>query len=145
MSDMRPQADPNPEGRAGHEPSDLNIRALVLFLAALIVMSIMVYFALRQLMARYTRESRRIEQQRPALFADQKGQFPEPRNQVNPRADLARLRDRERSILNSYGWVDREAGVARIPIDRAMTLLAQRGVPTGRTSPPRGSRTREQP
>jgi hypothetical protein len=32
--------------------------------------------------------------------------------------------------LNSYGWVDQQAGIARIPIDRAMALLAQRGLPT---------------
>ncbi len=32
--------------------------------------------------------------------------------------------------LNSYGWVDRKHGVIRIPIERAMDLVAQRGLPT---------------
>ncbi len=32
--------------------------------------------------------------------------------------------------MHSYGWVDQPAGVVRIPIDRAMELLAQRGLPT---------------
>ena len=32
--------------------------------------------------------------------------------------------------MHSYGWVDQQAGVVRIPIDRAMELLAQRGLPT---------------
>ncbi|HEV2330417.1 MAG TPA: hypothetical protein VGY56_16670 [Verrucomicrobiae bacterium] len=32
--------------------------------------------------------------------------------------------------LNSYGWVDRSNGIVRIPIDRAMDLLMQRGLPT---------------
>ena len=36
----------------------------------------------------------------------------------------------EEQTLNSYGWVDQQAGVVRIPIDRAMDLLAQRGLPT---------------
>jgi hypothetical protein len=31
--------------------------------------------------------------------------------------------------LNSYGWVDQKAGVAHIPIERAMELLVQRGIP----------------
>lgn len=31
--------------------------------------------------------------------------------------------------LNSYGWVDEKSGVARIPIERAMDLTAQRGLP----------------
>ena len=36
----------------------------------------------------------------------------------------------EEQTLHSYGWVDQPAGVVRIPIDRAMELLAQRGLPT---------------
>ena len=35
-------------------------------------------------------------------------------------------RDRER--LNSYAWIDRETGTVRIPIERAMDLVAERGV-----------------
>jgi len=31
--------------------------------------------------------------------------------------------------LNSYGWVDEKAGVAHIPIDRAMDLIKERGLP----------------
>ncbi|PYX87325.1 MAG: hypothetical protein DMG68_12200 [Acidobacteria bacterium] len=37
---------------------------------------------------------------------------------------------KEEEILNSYGWVDPKAGVAHIPIEKAMELLAQRGLPT---------------
>ena len=36
------------------------------------------------------------------------------------------MRAAESAVLESYGWVDREAGVARIPIERAMLLLAER-------------------
>jgi hypothetical protein len=36
----------------------------------------------------------------------------------------------EEKTLHSYGWVDQRAGVVRIPIDRAMELVAQRGLPT---------------
>jgi hypothetical protein len=39
------------------------------------------------------------------------------------------LRTAEDTDLNSYGWVDRTAGIARIPIDRAMQLLLERGLP----------------
>ena len=42
---------------------------------------------------------------------------------------LAELRVVEDADLNSYGWVDRTSGVARIPIDRAMQLLLERGLP----------------
>jgi hypothetical protein len=54
---------------------------------------------------------------------------PEPRLQANPRQDLKELRDAEEARLKSYGWVDRNAGVVRIPIDEAMKLTLQRGLP----------------
>jgi len=53
---------------------------------------------------------------------------PEPRLQTNPREDLRVLREGEREILTTYGWVDRNAGVVRIPIDQAMKLTVQRGL-----------------
>ena len=41
--------------------------------------------------------------------------------------DLRELREAESNILDHYGWVDRSAGVVRIPIARAIDLLAARG------------------
>ena len=54
---------------------------------------------------------------------------PEPRLQIHPREDLQDLRASEDAILNSYGWVDKNAGIVRIPIDEAMKLILQRGLP----------------
>jgi hypothetical protein len=54
---------------------------------------------------------------------------PPPRLQIDPKADLDRLHAAENRQLESYGWVDRGQGVARIPIERAMQLLAERGRP----------------
>ena len=39
------------------------------------------------------------------------------------------MRAREDAVLTTYGWVDRNTGVARIPIERAMDLLVERGLP----------------
>ncbi|HVB37970.1 MAG TPA: hypothetical protein VND92_05500 [Vicinamibacterales bacterium] len=58
-----------------------------------------------------------------------------PGVQVNPPADLAALLAEEDAILNTYAWVDRENGVVRIPIARAMELLVKQGLPT-RPNPP---------
>jgi hypothetical protein len=41
-----------------------------------------------------------------------------------------KLRIEQRAQLNSYGWIDQSNGVVRIPIERAMDLLAKRGLPT---------------
>jgi hypothetical protein len=64
---------------------------------------------------------------------------PEPRLQTDPHGDLLRLRQSEDQILNTYGWVDRNAGVVRIPIEQAMKLTVERGLPSraARESSPR--------
>jgi cytochrome b561 len=50
---------------------------------------------------------------------------PEPRLQNDPASDLAAERSREQAQLDGYAWVDRDAGIARIPVDRAMDILAR--------------------
>lgn len=52
-----------------------------------------------------------------------------PRLQSDPRADLDALRAREQARLAAFGWIDRDAAIARIPVERAAALLAQRGWP----------------
>jgi hypothetical protein len=54
------------------------------------------------------------------------------------------MRAEESRILDDYRWVDKEAGVARIPIDRAMKMILERGLLTpkapaepAKTEPPR--------
>ncbi len=54
---------------------------------------------------------------------------PEPRLQTAPAADLAAYLSKERKLLDSYGWVDRDHGIAHIPIEEAMRRLAQQGIP----------------
>ena len=60
---------------------------------------------------------------------------PEPRlqlapgHQIHPLDDLKRLRADEDALLHSYGWVDRNAGIVHIPIERAKELLVRRGLP----------------
>jgi hypothetical protein len=65
--------------------------------------------------------------------------------QTDPRSDLAALRSYERSELDRLGWADRDRNVVHIPIDRAMQLLVDRGIPgwpsataatAGRQAPP---------
>ena len=53
---------------------------------------------------------------------------PAPRLQSAPRDDLAALRQAEQRRLESYGWADRSAGLAHIPIEEAMRRVAQNGI-----------------
>ena len=64
----------------------------------------------------------------PSVSASEE-QFPAPRLQIAPETDLAALRERENEELNHYGWIDKKAGIVRIPIERAMDLIVLRGLP----------------
>jgi hypothetical protein len=66
----------------------------------------------------------------PLAATEQNRVPPEPRLQTSPREDLQNFREQEDTVLKSYGWVDRNAGIVRIPIEEAMKLTVQRGLPT---------------
>lgn len=57
-----------------------------------------------------------------------RGQSAKPALQINAPADLAAHHTAEQQQLTSYGWVDRQTGVVRIPIDRAMQDIAVSGI-----------------
>jgi hypothetical protein len=67
--------------------------------------------------------------QKYPLAAGVTRQQPTPALQTQPFKDIYTLRQGEAEKLNGYGWVDKEGGVTRIPIDRAMELMIQRGFP----------------
>jgi hypothetical protein len=52
---------------------------------------------------------------------------PAPRLEADPVTDGDAYRAREAALLGGYGWVDRPAGIVRMPIDEAMRILAERG------------------
>jgi hypothetical protein len=114
-----------------HEGSDVNVRGILVFGLGLfataaaihvLVWLLFVYFAGREATQGVTTYP---------LASDQQSRVPpEPRLQTNPREDLRILREQEDAVLNSYGWVDRPAGVVRIPIEEAMKLTVRRGLPS---------------
>lgn len=55
---------------------------------------------------------------------------PEPRLQVHAPEDLRTFREREDHILSTYAIIDQKQGTVRVPIDRAIDMLAQKGLPT---------------
>jgi hypothetical protein len=66
---------------------------------------------------------------------------PPPHLQTGPALDLQAFREQENRILGTYGWVDKEKEVVRIPIEDAMRLVVSRGVaPLAAPSPTPGGR-----
>ena len=56
-------------------------------------------------------------------------EFPTPQLQVNDTAEMAEEMTEENDKLTHYQWVDQNQGIVRIPIDKAMQLLLQGGLP----------------
>ena len=119
---------------AGHEREDLNPRAVVIAAIALVVVLVLVAVGSGLLLLYYTRREARLSAPVSPLAESYGRQIPpEPRLQANPLGDLRALRAEEDALLHGYAWADRKAGTVRIPIERAIDLLAERsGRPAGR-------------
>jgi len=52
-----------------------------------------------------------------------------PMLEIDERTQFHDYLMKQEQELNSYGWVDEKSGVAHIPIERAMQLIVQRGLP----------------
>ena len=55
--------------------------------------------------------------------------IPSPRLQIDPARDLAAWQRAEHERLSSYGWTDHDRTAVHIPIDRAISLIGERGLP----------------
>jgi len=60
---------------------------------------------------------------------------PQPRLQQSPPRDLKALRAREDWELNHYHWIDKNNGTVAIPIEQAMRIVAERGIPPQKLAP----------
>jgi len=121
----------NPDVR--HETSDANVRAVFAFAAGLVVVAVLIHLLVLVLFNYFaTREAVRVPRQYPLSIGQDERLPPEPRLQVNPRDDLQSLRTSEDAVLSGYGWVDKDKGVVRIPIEKAMKLTVQRGLPVAK-------------
>ena len=124
-----PHEPDNPE--IAHEESDVNVRAILGFGLALVVAAVIIHVSLWWLQGLYQRQTERAQMQAYPLAAGQQEQLPpSPRLQEHPPQDMRELRDKQQALLNGYGWVNRDAGVARIPIEEAMRIVVERGLPT---------------
>ena len=112
------------------QPDEVNIRAILGFGAGLIVSAIAIHLMVWLLFQYFSgREAARLAPVYPLAIGEANRQPPEPRLQTNPRDDLRAMRAHEDELLNNYGWIDKPAGIVRIPIDEALKITAQRGLP----------------
>jgi hypothetical protein len=108
---------------SGYEPYEERIRPVVLFAASLTAGTLVILVAMKLLANALDREGHEGSHPIHPLAASTQIP-PEPRLQETPALDLEKLHAREREQLSTYGWVDRQAGIVHIPIERAMEIVA---------------------
>ena len=122
------EAPVNPSAeRLGYEPSDANVKG-VLAIALTVVVTVGLFAAaLGGLIGLFRTET---EAPPTGPLARVEIAPPPPRLDAHPERTLAEVRKRETAALEGYAWIDHDAGIARIPIEQAMRLLAERGWPS---------------
>lgn len=117
----------NPEIRS--EKSDAHPGAILRFLLWLVFGTVVVAILLRWMFVGLASYEEAQQAPPPVMRETAERQPPGPLLQEQPAQDLADYREAQKRELHTYAWVDRQAGVVRIDVDRAMALLAERGLP----------------
>ncbi len=126
MADQRPGPPPPPEER--HEHSDANAVGMIKIgvgLLLLLAAVLAVAYGILRLMEVFPPKPTT----QPSALENPNALPPEPRLQVNPPVDLMNYRHWEDSMLATYGWVDRDRGTVRVPVESAIVIAARKGFP----------------
>ena len=134
--------DVNPETQ--HERSDVNVRALLWFAAIFVVFAALTHGIVYVMFKQFAQKARRTttapltEIARPAdasvpqtprlqpFPTKQRSGTMMPPNTTTPVVDMEEMRITEEQALNNPGWVDRQKGIVRLPINVAKQLAVQR-------------------
>jgi hypothetical protein len=138
----------NSTGNPGYERQDIGAAGVLYFLLGLAVAGLFVFFLVdglyhfldkrsaaeqapvNPLVTNAPADTRHIPKEYNGDYEKfLKEDFPAPQLEVDERGQLNGIRLKEEETLSTYDWIDKNAGTVRIPIDRAMDLIAQRGLP----------------
>lgn len=131
-----------PVGRQ-YEGFDIRLGPVVIFALVLVLLTLLVLLMMRGLFGYFAAQHAAHDPLPTPLAHTRSQQPPEPRLQVTPAQEILQLRASEEAILQQYGWVNAAEGIVRIPLERALDLLVERGLPTrpsASPAPAQGSR-----
>ena len=130
-----------PEG-AGYEHTDAAVGPVAKFLFWLFVAAVATHFGLAgvyKLMIDQGIKAESSERRYPLAATEEQRLPPLPRLQRYPPNELNTFKREERGRLESYGWESKAAGTVHIPIEEAMRLTVERGLPAQSGDPARSS------
>lgn len=113
-----------------HEGSDVSIKSLGIFLAGLAITMVVTGAIVVWLFDVFLKEAEEADvSPSPLAEAGEPAPPPGPLLQVAERLDLRLHRESQEKLIQEPAWIDRDRGVVRIPIERAIELTAERGFP----------------
>ena len=118
-----------------HEESDISIQGVFAFVVGLFVASVVVFLVVWVMFGVFDRREAQAVPDFP-LAAGRNRVPPQPRLQVTPREDFQQMQTEQEALLETYRWIDRDAGRVRIPIDEAIRLTLERGLPVREAGAP---------
>ena len=131
----------NTNGHGSYERQDLQPSGILYFLLTIVVGIVICVVVLKGLFGVLDRREKAAQPPVNPLVTNvpedtrhiapgyPQSAFPNPKLEEDERGQLNGIRLTEDQMLDSYGWVDEKAGTVHIPIERAMDLLVQRGLP----------------
>ena len=120
---------------AGHETTDINVKGLFLFAAGLLLTlfiflaGLVVLFKTTGLLDGFLDKRRAQGEPGSNSLVRVQPNYQGPLLQIRPEQDLHQMQQANAADLRGYGWMERGRGIVHVPIDRAMELIAQRGLP----------------
>ncbi|MBK9166098.1 MAG: hypothetical protein IPM24_01400 [Bryobacterales bacterium] len=114
----------------GHETTDISVGAVSrsgLVLAGGVVIVMMLMWFLFDVYGAQVRASQ--EGPQPSTLDNPQVMPPEPRLQALPRVEWSEYKVRQKALVEGYQWIDQQQGMVRIPVDRALEIVAREGLP----------------
>jgi hypothetical protein len=119
----------NPSRGIHHEVRDVDVRPIAVIgvgLFALVLVSIGLMWGLFEVLEKHEEA---VDTKPTGIMAERPKEPPQPRLETTSVPILKGILANENALLSSYGWINEKTGTVRIPIQRAMELLAERGLP----------------
>ena len=135
-----------PADNPGYETRDASIKGLITFAVVLALVLILTLISMRFMFDVLGKLTPLGETASP--FNNGRNIPSGPLVQANPHQDLTAFCANQSQAVSTYAWVNKDGGIVQIPIDRAMELTLQRGLPSrsaadmaaaGATIPPVGA------
>jgi hypothetical protein len=127
------------DGQVSFERGDVNVFQITAFGIGLLIGCIVVVFAMWAMFHFLAVRADKVDAKMPGTMEKERaslppeprltGLRPRPQAPVSPRVEMDQLRADENAILENYGWIDPNKGTVRIPIEQAIEIVAQKGLP----------------